>query len=291
MQWAQLAMMFLGNEKASKMDAKTLELLGKQYGDMMGISLPELQQMTPEQLGPSAVGSMQSDENLRGRQAQLLGDLENIIAQGGLDMADRAGLEEALNAASNQQSRARAGVAADAAQRGQLNSGSRLMMDLDATSKGANAARQTALDTAGMAERRRMQAMREASDMARGMRETDWREQESANRAKDLRDERNANAREKAGYYNAGLQQQNFQNQMAKTGAAGGATTNLANAYGNAAAGTRAEMAGYAGVLGATNNGGGSAYGGNSGGAYSYDSNDYAGRGSPSDLSKDDPEK
>lgn len=277
MQWVQIAVALLGAEKASQMDRKQLELLGKQYADMMGISLPDLQEVEPEQLGPSAAGGMQSDEGMRGRQAQLLGDLSNVIAQGGLDMADRAGLEEALNAAANQQSRARAGVAADAAQRGQLNSGSRLMMDLDATSKGANAARQTALDTAGMAERRRMQAMREASDMARGMRETDWREQESANRAKDLRDERNANAREKAGYYNAGLQQQNFQNQMAKTGAAGGATTNLANAYGNAAAGTRGEFAGYAGVLGAMDTGGtkptnGTAY--DDGGAYKYSTHD-----------------
>ena len=291
MQWAQLAIAFLGEEKASKLSQKQLDMLGQQLAQLQGIELPDLPQVKPEELGPSAVAGMQSDEGLRGKQLQAIAELQNIIDQGGLDLNDKLSLEQALDTARNQQHRATAGVAADAAARGQLNSGARLVMDMDASRRGANELHRTGMETAALAQQRHLAAIREAGAASGGLREQDWREQEAANRAKDLRDELNRGAREKAGYYNAGLPQQGFNNAVTKATGQLPAANNLANAYGNAATDARASAAGMACIVGAY--GGVSKNGGTDSGAqtYSYDSNDYARRGSASDLSKDDDEK
>lgn len=277
MQYLQLAIALFGEQKASQLNQQQLDLLAQQYSDMKGIPLPELEKMTADQLGPSAVGSMQSDQGMRSKQLQAIAELQNVVDKGGLDLNDHAALEESLDTARKQESRARAGVASDAAQRGQLNSGSRLLMDMNAAQSGANTARQTGLQTAGMAQQRRLAAIHDVSADSGALREQDWREAETANRAKDLRDERNAAAREKAQYYNAGLPQQNFSNAMSKaTG-----TQPAANAYsgglGAAATDARGSAAGIAGVVGAASSG--SAYGGvtSNGGAdpggttYEYD--------------------
>ncbi len=271
MQWAQLAMMFLGNEQSSKLSQQQLELLGKQLADISGIELPKLEEQKADQLGESAVAVMRSDEGLRGKQLQALAEIQNAIDNGGLDMGDRAALEEAMGVATNQQKRARAGVAADAAARGQLNSGNRLMMDMDAAQKGSNDARQSGLQTAAMAQRRKLQMIQDSARMAGGLRETDWREKEASARAKDIRDERNAAAREKAQYYNAGLPQQNFSNAMAKATGKLPAANAYAGGLGAAAADKRGEYAGYAGVLGAYPNSTGDGDGGGTNYRYDYD--------------------
>ena len=286
MQWAQLAIAFLGEQKASQMSAKQLELLGKQLADLQGIELPDLPEVQPEQLGESAVAGMRSDQDLRGKQLQAIAELQHIIDSGGLDLSDKVSLEEALATAQNNQRRARAGVAGDLASRGGLDTGARLVMGLDAATAGANELRKTGMETAAMAQRRKLDAIRAASGMSGALREQDWRESETANRAKDLRDERNAAAREKAGYFNAGIPQQQFQNQVTKVTGQQGGVNQMAAGLGAAAQDARASAAGMAGVVGA--------YGGVDKNAaaqpytYSSDSNDYAKRGGAQDIS--DPE-
>lgn len=290
----QAAVSMFGEEKASKMSKEQLRLLREQLADVRGVALPDLPELQAEQLGASNVGNMRSDESLRSNQLQAIATLQNLIDKGGLDLTDRAALEEALSVQSNAAQRARAGVAADAASRGQLNSGSRLVMDMNAAQVGANAARKTGTEVAAQAQQRRLQAIREAAGLSGGLREQDWREKESANRAKDLRDERNAAARERANTYNAGLAQQGFTNAMAKATGQLPSTSAVGNVLGTQAADTRALYSG----LGAAMNQAVGAYGGvtSNGGAtqpaqtytYSADSNNYAGRGSPSDISEDD---
>lgn len=286
----QMAIGLFGEKAAREMSEEQLRLLERQLNDVRGVELPDLPEISPEQLGDSAVGSMKSDPALRSKQMQAIATIQNLIDQGGLDLTDRAALEEALSSASNQQKRARAGVAADAAQRGQLNSGARLVMDMSAAQSGANAARQTGTEVAAQAQRRRLQAIRDAAGMAGGLREQDWREQEAANRAKDIREERNAAAREKATLYNAGLPQQGFNNALAKATGQLPSTSAVGNAMAQGAADTRALTSGLvtaAGAYGGVNKNGGAASGAQT---YLYDSdaNNFAGRGSPSDLSNGD---
>lgn len=285
----QMAISLYGEEQAKSMSQQQLAQLGQQLADVRGLQLPDLPNITPDQLGDSAVGDMRSDENMRGRQMQAMAELQNIIDRGGLDLSDQAGLEEALNAATNQQHRARAGVAADAQARGQLNSGNRMMMDMDASQQGANAARQSGLEVAGMAQRRRLQAIQDASQQAGGMREQDWREHEASARAKDMRDERNAAAREKAQYYNAGIPQQQFTNALGKATGQLPSANAYAGALGAAATDTRQSAAGLGNI----------AHGAYDGmtrpstttNTYTYNPDATGDRGGVTDLSRDEDDK
>jgi hypothetical protein len=282
-QYAQLAIAFLGEQKASQLSQQQLDMLGKQYADMQGIKLPDLQKQTADQLGPSAEGSMQLDEGLRGKQLSALGEIQNLIDSGGLDLTDKGNLEEAMNSAINQQRRARAGVASDAAERGQMNSGNRLLMDMNAAQAGHNDARKSGLEVAGMAQRRRLQAIQDSSNMAAAMRNEDWNQKSAVAHAKDLRDERNAAAREKAQYYNAGLPQQNFNNAMSRvTG-----SQPAANAYGGAlAAGATDARASAAGMGNIVNQMGKGSQPGVV--QYSYNPDEAGDQGGLQDLSSDD---
>jgi hypothetical protein len=279
-----MAMAYAGEEKAKNMSEAQLRMLGEQLARIQGIPLPDMPPLKADQLGASAEGQLAPDETLRSKQLSALGEIQNVIDQGGLDLTDKANLEESLNGAINQQRRARAGVASDAAERGQMNSGNRLMMDMNAAQSGANDARKSGIEVAGMAQRRRLQAIQDSANMAAGLRNEDWAQKDAAARARDMRDERNAAAREKAQYYNAGLQQQNFSNAMAK--ATGSQPAANAYAGGLAAGATDARMsaAGMGSIANQAVNGitppsSKDPY------TYSYDDpNNYAGKGSPSDL-------
>lgn len=290
----QLAIQYFGEQQASKMTQQQLDLFKQQLERVNGIKLPDLPQVQAEQLGPSAVAGMQTDQDTRGKQLHALAELQNIIDSGGLDLSDKAGLEDALNSYQEAQHSAHAGVAADAAARGQLNSGTRLMMDMDATQKGANAQRQNDLDVAAQAQRRKLAAIGDYTSGLGNMREMDWREKEAGAQAQDYRDQRNADAREKAGYYNAGLPQQGFQNAMQKAVGAGAPTGNLAAAYGQAGADARTAAAGYGKAAYEGARGSGSGGGGDTSDAFSYDTekrDENGDRGGYTDLSKYDPNK
>jgi hypothetical protein len=127
--------------------------------------------------------------------------------------------------------------------------------------------------------------------MSGGLREQDWRESESANRAKDIRDERNAAARERASQYNAGLPQQQFTNALAKATGQLPSTSAVGNALMQGAQDARASAAGVSNIIG-------KAYDGDDKGApvgstylYDRDSNNFARRNSASDISRGDDEK
>jgi hypothetical protein len=255
MNYIALAMAVLGNEKAGQYTQQELNLLGQQLARIQGVGLPNLPQVSADQLGPSAEAQLSPDEGLRGKQLAAISELQNQIDQGGLDYEGKAQLNEATQAAANQQHRAMAGVAADAAARGQLNSGNRLLMDMNSAQSGANAARSTGLATAAQAQQRRLAAIQEAAGLTSQLRGEDFSEKDAAARAKDLRDQRNAAAREKAQYYNAGLPQQAFNNAMAKATGTGNPTNALAAALTGAGADARMNAAGMAGVAGAMGNG------------------------------------
>lgn len=232
----QLAATMYGQEQANQMTKKQLDILGQQIARVQGVPLPDLPKTTADELGPSALGSMAPDEAMRGKQLGALADLQNIIDHGGTDLTMENSLEQAVNSANTQQNRAREGVAANMAARGQYNSGARMLMDMNASQTGANAARSSGLDAAAAASKRRMDAINEAASMESGMRNQDWGEKAQAAGATDMRAELNRNAREKAQYYNAGIPQQNFNNAMSKATGTGNPTNALAGALQNAGA-------------------------------------------------------
>lgn len=286
----QMAIAMYGEQTAKNMDEKQLRLLERQLNDVRSVDLPDLPELEAQVLGDSAVAGMKSDPALRSKQLAAIAELQRLADMGGLDLTDRAALEQALDVGRNQTKRARAGISSELGARGQLDTGAKLAMDLDATSRGSNDLRKEGLETAAMAQRRRLQAIRDASGMSGALREQDWRESESANKAKDLRDERNAAARERAAQYNAGLPQQGFNNQLAKATGQLPSTSAVGNAMAANAQGTRDMTAGLIQTAGAYGGVKSNAAGQQSGGdgTYRYESDLKGERGGPADISDPD---
>ncbi len=235
----QALMGMAADAKAGKIDAEKLALLKKQLSDVAGIPLPELEKIAATQLPASHVAALQTDTGLRSKQMESLAALQDIIDNGGMSLEDRVAQEAALSRSAGAARRGRAGIAADLASRGQLNSGAALQMGMAAEQQNANSARQSGMEAAANAQRRKMEALRELGGQAGSLRGQDRSEASEAARAADERNRWNASAQEKAQYYNAGLPQQQFGNQMAKATGQAGAVNNLAGAYGQEAQGIR----------------------------------------------------
>ena len=286
----QAALAYAATQKGQQLTQEEIDVVRQQMARVLGVPLPQLPQITPDQLGQSAMGNMAPDEGDRSKQLQAIAELQGIIDKGGMDFTDEAAMQNAVETAQNQQKRAQAGVAQDAAARGQLNSGNRLMMDMNAASTGANAARDTELQAAAAGQQRRLAAINDAAGLVGSMRSQDWGEKAQAAQAKDMRDELNRNAREKANYYNAGLPQQGFENAMAKATGTGNPTNSLQAALENAGNQTRADAAMGVNAIGAATKPSGGGGGGGGGDTYTYTTpgaatDESGGRGGPSDFS------
>lgn len=250
------------------MTDEQLQLLQDQINRVQAVQTPNLPNVSPDLLGQSAVAQMSPDEGTRSQQLQAIAEIQNVINQGGLNYADKASLEQATQAASNQQNRAMATVGADAASRGQLNSGNRLMMDMNAAQTGANAERTTDLAAAADAQQRKLSAINDAAAQVSQLRGEDWGENLTAANAKDQRDQLNAAAQNQANYYNAGVPQQNFNNQMSKATGTGNPTNALGTALQQAGVQQGQLAGGAVGVAGAVYNAANG--GGGSGSPYTY---------------------
>jgi len=265
----QAAVALQGQKEAGKLTQKQFDLLQKQLADMAGIPLPDLQKITAEQLGPSAMEGIQRDESLRGDQLSALESLRDIANSGGLSIGDKAAIE-GINADVNAADRRRrASILADLAGRGQLDSGAALVASLSSAQDSANRARASGRDTIREAEARKMEALRALSQGAGALRGQDFGEASAKAQARDEINRWNAAAREKANYYNAGLEQQQFNNRFSKVTGQQAGVNNLAGAYGNEAQGVRGQYAALGQAIGAGINSGksGAGDGGSSGGS------------------------
>lgn len=286
----QMATALYGEQAASAMTQQQLDLLKQQLANVQAVPLPNSPSVTPDQLGPSAVAGMTSNAGERQKQLDAISEIQQVIDAGGMDLTSKASLEDALSQANSQQNRARQGVANDLQSRGQLNSGANLVMSQNAAQSGANQARQAGTDAAAAASQRRLAAINDAAGLQSQLRGEDWSEADTANQAKDMRDERNANAREKAQYYNAGLPQQNFADAMQKAGAAGAPTGNLASAYQQAGVDQRQQAAGIGAIAGQA--AGSGTYGAPTNTTtYTYNPDLTGDRGGAADLGKDPNDK
>lgn len=224
---------------AGNITKQQADMLKLQLAKASGIALPELEKMVATQLPPSAVAALKTDTGLRSNQEESLAALKEIINGGGMALDDQVAQEAALSRSAGATRRSRAGLAQNLASRGQLNSGAMLEMGLDAEQQNANSARQSGMEAAAMAQRRKFDALRELGSQSGQLRAQDRAEASEAARASDDRERWNATGREKAAYYNAGLPQQNFVNQMTQVSGQAPAANNLAAHYGQEAQGVR----------------------------------------------------
>jgi hypothetical protein len=273
----QMIVSYIGEEKAANLTQQQIDIFRKQIADMRGIPLPQLPNVTPEQLGAAAQSKVYSDPALRQQEQDSLSEYGNVYNQGGLDFKSRADINELLNQAASSAQSGADSIRQHLQGTGQLGSGADIAMQMGNGQAAAQRGGEAALQTAALAEQRKMDALAAKTGLAGKMRGEDLSEKTARAQAQDARDEWNAASRSKAGYYNAGLPQQQFQNQVTKVTGGFAPGSNLAGAYANEAQGQRGFWSGMgAGAhqamdsMGRSSGGGG---GGSGGGVNSDDPN------------------
>lgn len=232
------------------------------YGRLNKIQDPELKQMIAEQLGPSQAGAVKSDPMLAQAQQDALGRFTDIADSGGFTLSDKAALNQISNRISRQEAGQRGAIMENAAARGVGGSGLELAASLQNQQGAANRMSQEGMDMAGMAQQRVLDAIMGKGEMAGRMRSQGFNENMQTAQARDMINQYNAGARERAQRYNLGLPQQQYENQMRRFGIEAGLDSTMAGRRDKSAMGQRK----FWGTMGATMGQAGRAYGQGAGG-------------------------
>lgn len=270
---------------ASQMDKDAAMKLIQESTDAYGkIQIPKLQQLFLQQQGKSGLADIKEDPRYRDQQTSADTALGDIISSGGLTLADKANLNALRARAQQTASQGRNAILGGMAARGTLDSGAQLASQLQENQQSANSLAASDEAAAGQAQARAYQAIKDRASMASQGLDRDYRQKSDAARAQDAINAGNIAIMNTAAKYNAGIPQQNFNNQLELTNAQAKATSDLSGALSARADATRGTAQGIGNAVGAAAKNG--AFGSsNSAGGYSSNSNDYASRGSTSDLS------
>jgi hypothetical protein len=267
-----------------------LEAIGIPTIEAQQIALtnPEMVDMLEaEQMGPSAMESLQEDPRLAQAQRSALADMTEL-GQQGLGAEDKAAFNELRRKAAAQAQAQIATQEQRMSEQGMGDSGVSAMLRQAAGQQAADRMSQEGMNIAAQAAAARRQALGQQSDMASRMSQqqlalgsqkasaadsikqfnTQARQQTNmANTAyqQQLANQRAANANQQE-IYNKGLQQQQFQNQMARATGVTGAQSNLAsNLQAQGAAAQQAQQAQTGAVLNLAGTVGGAMIGGPAG--------------------------
>lgn len=174
------------------------------------------QDIAAQQLGPSALDSIQVDPQGRQGQQEAIAALDDLAKNGGLSLSDLKALNEVQANLNRGVLARRQGLANDFAARGQLGSGAQLAMDLSGQQQAAESANERGESVAAQAQQRAMQAMLQKAGLSRNMTNDDYGRKAAAAQAADMIAARNAAARTDASKYNNQLRGQTYDDGMAK---------------------------------------------------------------------------
>lgn len=248
---AQLAGSVIG-EAMSKMDKDEAMRLIKSVSDEFGrINVPELQKLVLAKQKDTNLAGIKDDPEYRADQSAADAQLNDVISSGGLTLADRAALNAVRNRVSRTESAGRNAITNSMAARGSLDSGNMLAMQLANNQSGAQAASEAGERTTGQAQARMFAAIRERALLAGQGLDRDYRQQSDKARAQDAIEAGNTAIANTAARHNAGIPQQNFDNQMRKTAGAAGATYASAGAHAASAKDTKQTAQGIGNMAGA----------------------------------------
>lgn len=165
----------------------------------------QAQSYRAQQIGPNALAGADGDASARGAQRQALARLQQT-AQGGLNDADKASLNQAFNKA-GQVNRGQQGAILQGAQaRGAINSGSALAAQLNAQQGAQEAGANAAVDVAGQAAQRAQAANEQVAALGGQMDQSAFQRQAITGQAQNEINARNAAAGNQAAQFNAELQ-------------------------------------------------------------------------------------
>ncbi len=183
---------------------------------MYNIPLPELQAGVDQTLNSSAMQNVNGDGAGRDAQQRALDQLSNVQAQGGLQLQDRAALNDIQSGVAQQERASRGRILDSMRQRGMGGSGAELAAMLSSGQAGADRASKEGLGVAAQAQRRAYEAIMDRGRMGGDVRGQDFNERARAAEAQDRIAEYNAQARERGTHYRNQIAQQNYGNQMGR---------------------------------------------------------------------------
>lgn len=199
-------------------EAQARGILDRARNDFGKIDLPTLEQITNQELGPSAFEKLKTDTRLAQAQYGALDKLGEY-ANGGLTLQDQATLNAAMGKVARQEGAGREAIRENMAARGTLGSGAELAMSLQNQQGAAERANQMGMDAAGRAQQRALDALISRGQMAGQIRGQEFNEGARAAEAKDLINRYNA-TRVGQGYKDlAGLQMERARGMNGQTGA------------------------------------------------------------------------
>lgn len=188
-----------------------LKQAAARYGD---ISAPTLERVAAEVLGPSAYAQIQHDPVYQKAKLDALNRLGGVVQGGGYDVQARAAENQALNKAARQSYAQQGAVLDSMAARGVGGSGAEIGALLANAQANADRNAQVGLDTAAAAQKRYLDSILAQGQLGGQYAAQDWQEKARAADAYDTIARWNADSRQRANYYNAGLAQQDFNNRV-----------------------------------------------------------------------------
>jgi hypothetical protein len=169
-------------------------------------ALAYLGNFTPEELQATGLPAGVINQAMRNKQLQALGGVEEL-SQTGLSAIDRAALSEIQNEIAMQERGQRESILQNMAQRGLSGSGQELAAQLQSSQAASQLASQQGLQQAAQAQRARVDALSNLSNMATGIESTDFQRQAQKSQAQDVINQFNIQNRNVAKLRDLDLQQ------------------------------------------------------------------------------------
>lgn len=163
--------------------------------------LEEIGQLTPEmleaiELGPTAYEAVTTDPALRQAQMDALARYQRKVAEGGLDLEDRAALEEIKRETARAARGQEEAILQNMAQRGMGGAGAELAARLAGSQASADRASQLGLNVAAQAQRRMAENIANQAGLARNIQSDELARFQQLAQARDIRDRFNVQNRQ-----------------------------------------------------------------------------------------------
>lgn len=239
---------------------KRLDAVGLPDTEKMKILLemPEFAGMLEaEQLGPAAEEQIQVDPRLKEAQMQALEMLAQRGKQG-LTEEDKLSFKDLQQQVGAQEQARQTGILRQMAERGTLDSGAQLAAQLSSSQAASDQAAKNANELAKTSLEAKRNAMMQQAQAASGIRSQDYQQEQNLAQARNAIQQFNTQNRQNVAasnlstkqrlgeqqsglrnqeqMYNKQLDQQKFENELRKAGAAGSALQNQAGMFANQAA-------------------------------------------------------
>lgn len=247
---------------------KLIKAAADEYGK---IDVPKLQALVAQQMPDTKLAGIQDDPQYRDQQNAADAEMGDLVNSGGLTLADKAALNAIRNRSRQSASAGRNAIANSMAARGTLDSGSQLAMQLQGNQESANTEAQADESAAAQAQARAYQAVRDRARMASEGLDRTYRQKSDAARAQDAINAGNVAIQNTANRYNAGIPQQNFENQLKLAAEKLNPTYALAGAHAAQGKDKQQAAAAAGNTFGAGVNAAGKSGSNNTGGGLGYD--------------------